>query len=308
MVQSIKQSDSSNVVASTTEFNYFSEPNTEGQYDTFITSDVKDPLDINSYGAFHVKMLDSDGNETHTADVEVTPDIGIQLPRTIVVTHPNGDPASECRVMLVIFSMKSASNSSERLIMEGVTNERGIMTLSEQFEDGTYILRIFPSTSAVKAHETSFVVALGLRNQQVNIDLDLRHAAYNSMAGITTFVGETKDNNGNSMDLDRDLLRDGGLSGSKLALLTLYHGKDMELNLLTKSLNDVEIIPKTFMSFTEELENTLHEYCQLWIISGSEVTLSIQDIEHIIKFWQDGNGVYIWGDNDPWYSENKKGG
>lgn len=303
MIESTKKSSCSNDVASSTQFNYYSEPDTQGYYDTFITPDVKDPLDINSYGTFYVKMLDIEGKEIYNADVEVKPDIGIQLPQTIIVTHPNGDAALGCRIMLVIFSNTSDGSNSEKLIMKGVTNENGILKLSEEFEDGTYILRIFPSTSSAKAYEASFIVALGLRNQQANIDLDPLPTAYNSMAGVTAFAGETKDSNDNSMDLGRDLLRAGGLSGCKLALLILYWGNDMQLNSLMKAFNELEIVADRFMSFTDELRETLHEYCQLWVISSNAVSLSSQDVELITKFWEDGNGLYIWGDNDPWYAD-----
>ena len=53
----------------------------------------------------------------------------------------------------------------------------------------------------------------------------------------------------------------------------------------------------------EELEKSLKKANQLWLISHSDRRLSDAHIAVIKKFFDAGHGVYIWGDNEPYYGD-----
>ena len=47
----------------------------------------------------------------------------------------------------------------------------------------------------------------------------------------------------------------------------------------------------------------LKEACQLWIISSSEQKLNEDHLKVIKEFFESGKGLYIWGDNKPYYAD-----
>jgi hypothetical protein len=53
----------------------------------------------------------------------------------------------------------------------------------------------------------------------------------------------------------------------------------------------------------EELEEKLKKACQLWIISGDQQLLTPKHLAVIKRFFDSGKGVYIWGDNQPYYAD-----
>jgi hypothetical protein len=44
-------------------------------------------------------------------------------------------------------------------------------------------------------------------------------------------------------------------------------------------------------------------YTQLWYVSGETPTLSPQQVQMIVKYVHDGNGLAIWADNEPFYAD-----
>ena len=55
------------------------------------------------------------------------------------------------------------------------------------------------------------------------------------------------------------------------------------------------------MPSVSELSTALAKSCQLWLISGNSLKITQAHCDVIKTFWEKGNGVYIWGDNDPLY-------
>eukprot|EP00299_Pterocystis_sp_00344_P010577 c4757_g1_i1.p1 GENE.c4757_g1_i1~~c4757_g1_i1.p1 ORF type:complete len:207 (+),score=48.60 c4757_g1_i1:737-1357(+) len=52
-----------------------------------------------------------------------------------------------------------------------------------------------------------------------------------------------------------------------------------------------------------ELEHRLSSACQLWVISSSYNRLERTHLKVIRKFFDDGGGLYLWGDNQPLFAE-----
>ncbi len=53
----------------------------------------------------------------------------------------------------------------------------------------------------------------------------------------------------------------------------------------------------------EELEKKLKEASQLWVISSNVQHLNDKHVAVIKRFFESGKGVYIWGDNEPFYTD-----
>jgi len=53
----------------------------------------------------------------------------------------------------------------------------------------------------------------------------------------------------------------------------------------------------------EELEAALEKACQLWVIATNERLLSDAHVAVIKRYFEAGHGVYVWGDNDPYFAD-----
>ncbi len=115
-----------------------------------------------------------------------------------------------------------------------------------------------------------------------------------------------KDDFGNAAGNQFDLAVDGAFEGQTVAVLHLYTGEGFDF-----SLPKAALAQKGFSTYRwlnqppppEELEEKLKGACQLWIISGPQQLLNARHLQVIKKFFDSGRGVYIWGDNQPYYAD-----
>lgn len=126
-------------------------------------------------------------------------------------------------------------------------------------------------------------------------------------------VARTKvktDSYGNAVGNQFDLAVDGAFKGQTIAVLHLYtgtrYGEQFDFVDPKKALEE-----KGFNVFrwldnppsAQELREKLKMACQLWIISDETQKLNEQHLEVIKDFFNSGRGVYIWGDNEPFYAD-----
>jgi hypothetical protein len=120
---------------------------------------------------------------------------------------------------------------------------------------------------------------------------------------------ETKpaeDKFGNVAGNQYDLARDGAFDGETVAVLHLYTGEGFDFHLPTAALKE-----KGFSVYrwsngvppAAELESGLAKASQLWVISGASPLLGEEHLRIIKKFFDQGHGVYVWGDNEPYYAD-----
>ena len=115
----------------------------------------------------------------------------------------------------------------------------------------------------------------------------------------------TKDSYGNAQGNQYDLAVDGAFEGQTVAVLHFY-AEGFDFSLPRAALKE-----KGFSVFrwvnapppAAELEESLKKASQLWIISGADRRLSDEHVAVIKRFFDAGHGVYIWGDNDPYYCD-----
>ena len=114
------------------------------------------------------------------------------------------------------------------------------------------------------------------------------------------------DSYGNAAGNQYDLAEDGAFEGNTVAVLHLYTGEGFDFSLPEAALKE-----KGFSVFrwlnaappADELREKLKNACQLWVISSSNRLLNDEHLAVIKDFFDSGKGLYIWGDNQPYYSD-----
>lgn len=123
--------------------------------------------------------------------------------------------------------------------------------------------------------------------------------------GQQTIVGAAQDRFGNAAGNQYDLAKDGGFQGARIAVLHLYTGEGFNFGLPTAALVEKGFVVErtTSVPDVDGLERLLASSCQLWIISGPATTLTAEHVAAIKAFFDSGRGVYLWGDNSPYFGD-----
>ncbi len=117
------------------------------------------------------------------------------------------------------------------------------------------------------------------------------------------FVPVQRDGYGNSQGNQHDLAVDGAFDGQTVAVIQLY---DFPFEAARDALKEKGFSVYRWSNAVppvKEFEAQLAKACQLWLISGDQRRLSDQHIAVIKRFFESGKGVYIWGDNEPYYAD-----
>ena len=128
---------------------------------------------------------------------------------------------------------------------------------------------------------------------------------FTQYAGQTTIIGAKKDAQGNAEGTQYDLAKDGAFDGLNIVVLHLYTGEGFDFAkphaaLVEKGFN---VIRHTTPPSPDQLRSELSNASQIWVISSNVAILSDDHIAVIKDFFHQGKGVYIWGDNDPYYTD-----
>jgi hypothetical protein len=111
---------------------------------------------------------------------------------------------------------------------------------------------------------------------------------------------------GNAAGNQHDLAVDGAFDGQTVAVLHLYTGEGFDFTLPRDALKQKGFSVYRWINAPPppaELEKALQKACQLWIISSDRRQLSDAHIKIIKRYFDAGHGVYIWGDNQPYYAD-----
>jgi hypothetical protein len=114
------------------------------------------------------------------------------------------------------------------------------------------------------------------------------------------------DTYGNPQGNQYDLAVDGAFEGQTVAVLHLYTGEGFDFELPKNALKEKGFSVYRWINNAPdiiEFKEGLDKACQLWIISDSYSKLSDQHVKAIKEFFDGGKGVYIWGDNQPYYAD-----
>ena len=129
--------------------------------------------------------------------------------------------------------------------------------------------------------------------------------AYSKYAGQNIIAGVARDQHGNAAGSAFDLGNDGGFQGLRIAVLHLYtNGFNFGLPEAALKGKGFEIVRwANEVPDLTEFRDTVADCSQLWIISDARQRMSAAHIAVIKSYFEGGGGVYIWGDNDPFYAD-----
>ncbi len=114
------------------------------------------------------------------------------------------------------------------------------------------------------------------------------------------------DSYGNADGNQFDLVVDGAFEGQTVAVLHFYTGEGFDFSLPQAALAEKGFSVYRWSNAApdpKELKKSLEKANQLWIISDDNRHLNNEHLAVIDDFFKAGHGVYIWGDNDPYYSD-----
>jgi len=111
---------------------------------------------------------------------------------------------------------------------------------------------------------------------------------------------------GNAQGNQYDLAVDGAFEGETVAVLHFYSGGGFNFSLPKAALAEKGFSVYRWINTAPsvaELKEGLDKSCQLWIISDKVQHLNDSHLVVIKEFFDSGKGVYIWGDNQPYYAD-----
>lgn len=155
-----------------------------------------------------------------------------------------------------------------------------------------------------------FLIFIKGMNAQVYNKCAAKNAIYeetfDSNSGKLKRVKVDADIHGNAEGNQYDLAVDGAFQGETIAVLHLYTGEGFDFSLPKAALQEKGFSVYRWIDnppSAEKLEEALNKACQLWIISSNVQKLNKEHLKVIKKFFDSGKGVYIWGDNKPFYAD-----
>lgn len=133
---------------------------------------------------------------------------------------------------------------------------------------------------------------------------------YGNFVGMNEIPGE-KDKYNNYRGNDGDLGRDGAFQGKTVVILFLCSEDETEeltsKHNITESLKckgfTVAFYSTRTLPTPDNLQTILANACQLWVVSDYARRLSDRHIKIITDFYLSGRGLYLWGDNDPYFQD-----
>lgn len=127
---------------------------------------------------------------------------------------------------------------------------------------------------------------------------------YTKWAGTSNIPDAIKDRYGNPQGSQYDLAQDGSFTGYKVIVLNLCNECDFTEPRKALMKKGFEVIEHKKLPNAWALKSVLSDHkSQLWIVSHKIAYMTPAHIEIIKKYFISGHGVYIWGDNDPYYAD-----
>jgi hypothetical protein len=165
----------------------------------------------------------------------------------------------------------------------------------------------------------SLLIASGAANSQYNQSAGYNapvkmvdRAIVNPTTGDTEFVKvaeqeeAARDTHGNAAGSSYDLAVDGAFEGQTIVVLHLYTGEGFDFSLPKAALAQKGFSVYRYLNVppsADTLKEVLKKACQLWVISDQHQKLTQAHADVIRDFFNAGHGVYIWGDNLPYYAD-----
>lgn len=121
---------------------------------------------------------------------------------------------------------------------------------------------------------------------------------YSEWAGQNQIVGADADQYGNANGSQYDLIQDGSIIEAKVVVLNLCSEiklREPKAALVRKGFTFLELRD------CKGLSKRLADAAEFWLISDSRRHLTPDALDAIESFFHSGRGLYVWGDNDPYF-------
>ncbi|HEY6786376.1 MAG TPA: hypothetical protein VI365_03610 [Trebonia sp.] len=162
--------------------------------------------------------------------------------------------------------------------------------------------RTFSAPGLTQVPHGPYIGALARRSARV-VRVTRRSGAtstgpYSEWAGQSLIAGAGADQYGNASGSEYDLIEDGSIIEAKVVVLNLC--SEIKLHQPKAALERKGF---TFFELRDckGLAERLVDAAELWIISDSRRHLTSGALDAIESFFREGRGLYIWGDNDPYF-------
>lgn len=121
---------------------------------------------------------------------------------------------------------------------------------------------------------------------------------YAPHAGMNEIAGAGSDQYGNAHGSEYDLIEDGSIIEAKVLILNLCSQANVIQPKAALERKGFEVVELRDCS---SLKYALDDAAELWVISDAVQHLTPLALDAIESFFQEGRGLYIWGDNDPYF-------
>lgn len=146
-------------------------------------------------------------------------------------------------------------------------------------------------------------------NAPMTEDRDANGQIKKNEKGEIVYKEVQKDSYGNAKGNQYDLAVDGAFDGQTILVLQLYSEPSFDFKSPEAALKEKGFSVYRYINNppdASQLKKDLMKSCQLWIISDSYSKLNEDHLKVIKQYFDAGHGIYIWGDNDPYYADANK--
>ena len=140
---------------------------------------------------------------------------------------------------------------------------------------------------------------------EMKTDHSVAAKGYSEWAGISNIPGVTKDRFGNAAGIQYGLGVAGAFKGKRIYVMGLCSDSIYNFIAPKKALETYgfAITETRSVPSADNLRNVLNDCSQFWLISDRKAHLNRPIIDIIKEFFLSGRGLYIWGDNKPYYAD-----
>lgn len=121
---------------------------------------------------------------------------------------------------------------------------------------------------------------------------------YAQHAGMNEIDGAGSDQYGNAHGSEYDLIEDGSIIEAQVLILNLCSEANVVQPRAALERKGFEVIELRDCS---GLSDALDDAAEFWVISDRTQHLTSSALDAIESFFKEGRGIYIWGDNDPYF-------